>query len=124
MQGILELELVPPVCLYPKGIVLTPEYPSAHVFGLHYEHAVARDDHMIDLRRASSGPYRYVIYINVIGRPQKELLRNDGLEFAEPARELQTRRHFDRHFLYARPIRSARLDDYRSSRRRAISAVW
>jgi hypothetical protein len=84
MQGILKLELVPPVCLYPKGIVLTPEYPSAHVFGLHYEHAVARDDDMIDLRRASTGPYRYVIYINVIGRPQKELLRNDGLEFAEP----------------------------------------
>jgi len=98
MQGILEFELVPPVCLYPKGIVLTPEYPSAHVFGLHYEHAVARDDHMIDLRRASTGPYGYVVYINVIGRPQKELLRNDGLEFAEPARELQTRRHFDRHF--------------------------
>ena len=52
MQGILELELVPPVRLCPKGIALTPEYPSTHVFGLHYEHAVARDDHVVDLRRA------------------------------------------------------------------------
>src|SRR5262245_53232263 len=89
MQGILKPELVPPVCLCPKGIVLTPEYPSAHVFGLHYEHAVARDDHMIDLRRAPAGPYRYVIYVDVIGRPQKELRRNAGLEFAEPAREAE-----------------------------------
>lgn len=97
MQGILKLEFVPPICLYPKGSVLTSKYPSAHVLGLNYEHAIARDDHMIDLRRSSTGPYRYVIYINVFGRPQKELLRNDGLEFAHPACELQTRRHFDRH---------------------------
>jgi hypothetical protein len=54
---------------------------------------------MIDLRRASTGPYRYVNYINVIGRRQKEPRRNDGLEFAEPAREPQTPRHFDRHSL-------------------------
>jgi len=67
MQGILKSELVSPVYLCPKGSFLTPEYPSGHVLGLHYEHAVARDDHMIDLRRASTGPYRYVVYINVIG---------------------------------------------------------
>ena len=61
MQGILKPELVPLVRLCPKGIALTSEYPSAHVLGLNYEHAVARDDHMIDLRRASTRPYRYVV---------------------------------------------------------------
>lgn len=61
MQGILKLELVAPVYLRPKGIVLAPEYPSAHVLGLYDEHAVGRDNHMVDLRRASTGPYRYVV---------------------------------------------------------------
>lgn len=97
MQGILKLELVSSVCLCPKGMGVTPEYPSAHVFGLDDEHAVAGDDHMIDLRRASTSSYRYVVYVNVIGRRKKELRRNNGLEFAEPARELRTQRHFDRY---------------------------
>lgn len=97
MQGILKPELVSPVYLRPKGSVRTPEYPSTHVLGLDDEHAVARDDHMVDLRRASTGPYCYVVYVNVIGRRQEEPRRNDRLEFAEPPRELRTPKHFDRH---------------------------
>lgn len=61
MQRILKLELVPPVYLRPERSVLTPEYPSAHVLCLDDEHAVARDNHMVDLRRASTGRYRYVV---------------------------------------------------------------
>ncbi len=98
MQGVLEFELFPPVCLCPEAIVRTPEYPSVHVFGLHYEHTVAGDDHVIDLRRAPTGPYRYIVDIDVIGRSQKKLLRDDGLEFAEPTPELQRRGHFERYF--------------------------
>lgn len=61
MQGILKPELFSPVCLRPNGSILTPEYPSTHVLGLDDKHAVARDNHMVDLRRASTGPYRYVV---------------------------------------------------------------
>ena len=61
MQGILKLELIAPVYLCPKGIVLAPEYPSAHVLGLYDEHAVTRDNHVIDLRRASTAPNRNVV---------------------------------------------------------------
>lgn len=61
MKRILKPELVSPICLRPKGSVFTPEYPSAHVLGLDDEHAVARDNHMVDLRRASTGPYRYIV---------------------------------------------------------------
>ena len=102
MQGILKPELVSPVYLCPKGSVLTPENPPTHVLGLDDEHAVVRDDYMVDLRRASTSSYRYVVHVNVIGRRQEKPRRNHGLEFAEPTRELRTPKHFDCHSLEKR----------------------
>ena len=93
VQGVLEPKLAPSVYLRPLGIVFAAEYPAAHVFALHYENPVARDDHVIDLRGASGRGYRDVVKVDVVGRFQEQLLREDTLDLTQPASEFETKGH-------------------------------
>lgn len=60
-QRVLELEALLVELLRPLRLVLAAEDPAAHVLGFQHEHAEAREEHMVDLRRAVRGRQRHVV---------------------------------------------------------------
>ena len=102
MQGVLKRQLMSPVSLRPLGIIRTAKDPPIHVLGLDNEHAISGYDDMVDLRRAHTRVNRHVVQVNVVRRSKEDLLRDDGLELANPAFEHDTQRNLIPSCCYAR----------------------
>ncbi len=88
VQGILERKLLAArQRLHPLRTLLIAENPAGHVLGFDHENAEARNDDVIDLRRAVAGGQRDVVDVFVDVSVEEDFFGEGGLEFAGEALE-------------------------------------
>ena len=88
VQRILELKLLAArQRLRPLRTLLIAENPAGHVLGLDHENAEARNDDVVDLRRAVAGGQCDVVDVFVDVGVEEDFLGKGGLEFAGEAFE-------------------------------------
>ena len=75
--------------LRPLRTLLIAENPAGHVLGLDHENAEARNDDVVDLRRAVAGGQRDVVDVFVDVGVEEDFFGEGGLEFAK--KSLQSR---------------------------------
>ena len=84
VQRILELELLAArQGLRPLRTLLIAKNPAGHVFGLDHENAEARNDDVVDLRRALAGGQRDVVDVFVDVGIEEDFFGDCGLQLSK-----------------------------------------